>query len=72
MSGTSWSEVFPTRNSFLIFIGYMSLFVSQGLIIILLYIKKTKYRHIIIDLCFIQVFWLPHLKTQITATATIQ
>lgn len=30
MSGIVWSELFPTKISIFIFLGYMSLFISQG------------------------------------------
>lgn len=32
MGGIIWSEVFPTKSTLCIFIGYMSLFISQGII----------------------------------------
>lgn len=29
----SWSELFPTRTSLAIFVGYISLFIAQGVLV---------------------------------------
>lgn len=43
--GIYWSELFPSRLSVLIFIGYMSLFVSQGILVTASQESNNKYSY---------------------------
>lgn len=56
MFGINWNELFPTKTSFLVFITYMLLFVNQGKLFIIGYVRIFCY------------FFLPFLGILVTAS----